>query len=273
MEYEGDGAAHAAPVAAEGVGVYGEGCGGGGASIGLGLASLGLGLSVSGVPQTSSTSAEGEMALVGEGQQQLVPDARANSTPAAAAAGASGVCVSFTHFTAALCANSTPAAPAAGVRVLALLALLVAVVVAGIVVETPPPTPREREERERSQREKERETESLWYRGRRRCLHRPLYERLSDACTVLYTRDSQTPAPTPRPPQTSAAASGACVSLTRFTAALVSRCFWLALVVLLLLAGLRRGSEASGSEASLRSCLLACAEAKKRLRGSEASRV
>ena len=142
MEYEGDGAAHAAPVASEGVGGYGEGCGGG-ASVGF------TGLSVLGVPQTSSVSAEAQMALVGEGEQQLVQGARANSTPAAAASGASGACVSFTHFTAALCANSTPAAPAVGVRVLALLALLVAVAVAGIVVETPPPTPREREERER----------------------------------------------------------------------------------------------------------------------------
>jgi len=80
MEYEGDGAAHAAPVASEGVGVYGEGCGGG-ASVGF------TGLSVLGVPQTSSVSAEAQMALVGEGEQQLVQGTRANSTPAAPAAG------------------------------------------------------------------------------------------------------------------------------------------------------------------------------------------
>ena len=112
MEYAGDGAAHAAPVAYEGVGVHAEGCGGGGASVGLGLASLGLGLglSASGVPQTSSASAEAEMALVGEGEQQLVPDARANSTPVAPAAGASGACVSFARFT----ASSTPSICPAG---------------------------------------------------------------------------------------------------------------------------------------------------------------
>ena len=103
-EYAGAGAAHAAPFASEGVGVYGEGFGGA-ASVGF------TGLSVSGVPQTSSASAEAEMALVGEGEQQVVQDARANSTPAAPA---SGACVSFTRFTAALYANSTLAAPAAG---------------------------------------------------------------------------------------------------------------------------------------------------------------
>ena len=119
MEHGGDGAAHAAPVASEGVGVHGEGC--------------------SSVPQTSSASAGAEMALVGEGEQQLLQqllqDARTNSTPAAPAAGAcralgllallvvvagivvdgctnstpapdaaaaSGACVSFTRFTAAV---------------------------------------------------------------------------------------------------------------------------------------------------------------------------
>ena len=89
MENEGAGAAHAAPFASEGVGVHGEGCGGG-ASVGF------TGLSVSGIPQTSSASAEAEMALVGESEEQVVKDSRANSTPAAPAAGA---CVRFAFVT------------------------------------------------------------------------------------------------------------------------------------------------------------------------------